>query len=505
MTKIIKKFDPETIRKAVNRIAEPVIQTLTPLGNNVMFERDLRTLYTNDGVTIAKLIDSEDETEDAIIQMVKYGSLSTNRQAGDGTSTTILLTKKLIDIGLDRIENGVKPMHLKDEYLKLNEEIIKKAQGIKTNVDKSDSHKIAMVSSGGDEEMSKHIVDVIDTAGLDGLVFIEESKTNDTKIIKDTGYSIDDSVVDPTLGNLGRGHANIQDPTVFITDKKLYHIEECKEILEVAHKSGANDIVIVARDFVGESKEFFVTNHMDERVPLKVFLVKYATPDNDLTPLYDLATYLGAKVVSEKMGNLRGQLTPEHYMTAERVYSVQNRTMFVTSQKANPELTSLVDHVRREKEADPENEMLGKRLAALTTGTVKIEVGNTTGPEMTEKMFRYQDCIEAVRASLRSGYVTGGGLTLYSVTRGLGELAEDFGEISIRQIAHNCGIPFERDKYSDTKGYNAKTGRFSNLAKDGVIEPFDVFKYSVSNAFSIAISILTSGYTIVNKTEKKND
>lgn len=505
MTKIIKKFDPEVVRRAVNRIAEPVIQTLTPLGNNVLFEKDLHTLITNDGVTIAKLIDSEDETEDAIIQMVKYGSLATNKQAGDGTSTTILLTKKLVDMGLDKIAAGQKPMELRDEYKDIKEKILKNAESLKTNVEESDTFNIAMISSGGDEELSKNIVDVIKTAGLDGMIFLNESKTDETRIIKDTGYNIDDSVVDPILGNVGKGHADYAEPAVFITDKKLYHIEECKEILEVAHRSGVDEIVIVARDFVGESKDFFVANHLDERVPLKIYLVRYKTPDDDHTPLYDLATYLGGHVVSEKIGNLRGNITPDHYVTAERIYSAQNRTIFVTERKANPELTSLVESVRKEKESDPENDMLAKRLAALTTGTVKIEVGSTTGPEMREKMYRYEDSINAVRSSLRSGYVTGGGLTLLAATRGLGEVAEEFGETSIKQIAENCGIDYKPAKYKDNTGYNAKTGKYSNLLKDGVIEPFDVFRYSLINAFSIATAILTSGYTIVNKVEKDYD
>lgn len=505
MPKIIQKFDPELIRRAVDRIADPVIQTLTPLGNNVMFEQDLHPLITNDGVTIAKLIDSEDETEDLIIQMVKTGSLATNRQAGDGTSTTILFTKKLVDMGLEKIANGMKPMELKREYRELKDSILMNAMSMKTNVEPKDTYKIAMISSSGDEELSTDIVDIIDTAGLDGMIFLEDSRTDETRIIKDTGYNIDDSVVDPTLGNIAKGHANFEEATVFVTDKKLYHTEECKEILEKAHESGARDVVVVARDFVGKSKEFFIANSMDERVPLNVFLVKYTTPDNDFTPLYDLATYLGTQVVSEKIGSLKGKLTNDHFVKAERVYSSQNRTIFISKEKVNPDLTALIDAVRKEKEQDPENETLGKRLASLTTGTVKVQIGNTTGPEMREKMFRYQDSIEAVRAALRSGYVTGGGLTLFNASKGLGETAEEFGQVSIRQIAKNCGISFDISKYDDKRGYNAKTGKYSNLEKDGVIEPFDVFKYSLSNAVSIATAILTSGYTVVNKVNKDKE
>lgn len=501
--KIIKKFDPEFVRKAVNRIAEPVIQTLTPLGNNVLFEKDLQSLITNDGASIAKLIDSEDEVEDAIIQMVKYGSLSTNQLAGDGTSTTILLTKKLVDLGLDKIEAGAKPMILKREFTELKDAILESAERFKRDVDKQGWFKVAAISAGGDEVIAQNVVEVIDTAGIDGMVFINDSKVQETKIIKDSGYNLDGPMFDPVLGNVTPGRADYVKPHVFITDKKLYHIEECKEILETAYKSGVQNIIIVARDFVGESAGFLIGNHMDEQVPLNILLIKYNLPDNDFVPMYDLATYLGAKVVSEKSGSLKGKLNADHFTLVDRVYSVANKTIFAAEKKVNPELTFLVEDVRKKKEADPNDSQLTKRLASLTTGTVTLEVGAPTGPELRELIYRYEDAINATRAAIRSGYVVGGGLTLYSSTRELSELGKEFGLASISQIATNCGVQFEEDKYSSLIGYNAKTDTFSNLEEDGVIEPYDVFKYSVINAFSIAIAILTSGYFIVNKVEKE--
>ena len=503
--KIIQKFDSDLVRRAVNRIAEPVIQTLTPLGNNVMFEKDLQTLITNDGASIAKLIDSENEVEDAIIHMVKYGSLSTNQLAGDGTSTTILLIKKLVDLGLDKIDAGAKPMILKREYTELKDTILENAQQFKKDVGETDLFKIATISSGGDEELAKNVVEVIETAGLDGMVFINDSKVQMTKIIKDSGYNLDSPMFDPVLGNITPGRADYKQPYVFVTDKKLYHIEECKEILETAYSSGVTNIVIVARDFVGESANFLIGNHMDEKVPLNILLIKYQTADNDFTPIYDLATYLGAKVITEKSGSLKGKLTADSYTLIDRVYSQGPKTIFVAEKKVNPELTFLVESVRSEKEKDPDNQLLNKRLAALTTGTVTLEVGAPTGPELRELIYRYEDAINATRAAIRSGYVVGGGLTLHNSTRELDELGKEFGLASIQQIATNCGVPFEPDRYVGTTGYNARTDAFSNLEEDGVIEPFDVFKYSVVNAFSIAIAILTSGFIIVNKTEKDND
>lgn len=509
MSKIITKFNPDVIRKAVNRIAEPVIQTLTPMGNNVLFEKDLHSLITNDGATIAKMIDSEDETEDAIIQMVKYGSLSTNQMAGDGTSTTILFTKKLVDMGLDAIAGGTKPMVLKKQLSDTRDAILTKAEKFKKEVSKDDWFKIATISSSGDESLAKNVVEIIDTAGLDGMVFINESKNGKTKITKDTGYNLDEPMYDPVLGNIQPGRADYTKPHVFITDKKLYHIEESREILESAYNSGVTNLIIVARDFVGEAPGFLVANHMDNKVPLNILLVKYTTPDNDFTPLYDLATYLGANIASEKIGNFKGKLTADHYTLAERVYSAGPKTIFVADNKVNPELTLLINDVRKKKEDSPEDQKLAKRLASLTAGTVNLEVGASTGPELRELIYRYEDAINATRAAIRSGYVAGGGITLYDVASNLeliepyNSIAKEFATTSIKQIVENCGVEFDISKYGNGIGYNAKTGSYSNLEDDGVIEPFDVFKYTITNAFSVAISILTCGYLIVNKINKE--
>jgi len=503
--KIIQKFDADIVRRAVDRIAEPVIQTLTPLGNNVMFDKDLMSLITNDGANIAKLIDSEDDVEDAIIQMVKYGSLSTNQLAGDGTSSTILLTQKLVHMGLDMIALGQQPMKLKKQFTEMKDEIIKNSLSYKKEVGDNSLVEIATISASGDLTIANNVVEIINTAGIDGMIFINDSKSQETKIIKDSGYNLEEPMMDPVLGNVTPGKADYIKPHVFITDKKLYHVEECKEILERAYEFGVKDLVIIARDFVGESLGFLISNHMDPQVPLNVLLVKYTTPENDFTGIYDLSTYLDAKYMSEKEGNFKGKLNADHYKLADRVYSVGKKTIFVSNDKVNPHLSMLIETVRSQKEDDPDNTGLNKRLASLTAGTVNLEVSAPTGPELRELIYRYEDAINATRSAIKSGYVTGGGLTLFASSRGLGKEAEDFGWTSIKQIALNCGIRFQPKKYSESKGYNAHTEEFSNLEKDGVIEPYDVFKYTVVNAFSIAIAILTTGYFVINKTKKDND
>jgi chaperonin GroEL len=403
------------------------------------------------------------------------------------------------------IEGGTKPMVLKRQFESIRDSILEKSLTYKKDVTEEDWYKIAMISSSGSEEIAKNTVEIIGTAGVDGMVFINESKNQKTKIVKDSGYLLEEAMFDPVMGNAAPGRADYTKPHVFITDKKLYHVEECREILEQAYNSGVKDLVIVARDFIGESAGFLIANHMDEKVPLNILLIKYTVPDNNFIAMYDLATYLGANLVSEKVGSLKGKITPDHFCLVERVYSMGPKTIFVTENKSNPELSFLIEEVRQKKAETPEDNAINKRLASLTAGTVTIEVGATTGPELRELIYRYEDAINATRASIRSGYVVGGGLTLFATTRGLDDLGKDFGTASIKQIADNCGERFKEDKYTDTVGYNAKSGEYSDLEQDGVIEPYDVFKYSVINSFSIAIAILTSGYMIVNKVKKDKD
>lgn len=420
------------------------------------------------------------------------------------TSTTILFIKELVDMGLKKIAEGVKPMALKSIYTDMKDSIISSAELLKNEISEEDWFNIALISSGGDSNVAENVVSIIDTAGLDGMVFLNESKNQKTKITKDSGYNLEQPMYDPILSNAGPGRADYNKPHVFITDKKLYHVEEAREILETAHKNGVKNLVIVARDFLGESSGFLISNHMDPEVPLNILMIKYPTPDNDLTPLYDLATYLDAKVVSEKIGNFIGKLNSDHYRLANRVYSAGAKTIFVTDNNTNPELTFLIEDVRRKRDEDKEDSKIAKRLACLTSGTVNLDVGAPTGPEARELIFRYEDAINATRSAIRSGYVVGGGLALYNATRSLDSMAKEFGEVSIRQIAKNCGVEFNSKEYGGDIGYNAKTGEFSDLRSDGIIEPFDVLKYSVINAVSITIAILTSGYFITNTREVKD-
>ena len=395
-------------------------------------------------------------------------------------------------------------MELKWQLEEMRDKILEKSKEFVTDLTDDNVEEVALVSASNDKTVAKNVKKIIDIVGLDGMVFLNESRNSETRIKEDSGYNLGSGMFDTNLGNVGHGKADYQKPHVFITDKKLYHVEECREILEKGHAFGARTIVILARDFLGESADFLISNHLNPDVPLNILMVKIDTKDHDWEKFNDIATYLGAKLVSEKMGKLTGKLNADHFCVADRVYSNGPRTILVTEKKVNPELTMLIEEVRKEKEENPEDDALANRLASLTSGTVTLEVGAATGPELRELLYRYEDAINAVRAALRSGYVTGGGLTLYNSTRGLDAFADELGKTSIKQIAENTGIEFDEQRYGGDEGYNAKTGKFSNLREDGVIEPYDVLKHAIINSVSVAIGVLTSGYFIVNKKEKED-
>lgn len=514
MAKIIKKFDADIIRKAVDMIAEPVVQTITPQGNNVLFERDWFPVVTNDGATIAKMIESDDEIEDIIIQLVKSGAIATNDTVGDATSTTILYIQQLVHLGLEEMAAGKQPMTIKRSLERIRDSLLDGVEDKVKELKEKDYFKVALVSASGDEEIAENVVEIISSAGTEGMIFLNESKDGTTRITKDVGYNIEEPMAHSSFGNVSPGRSDYLKPVVVVTSKKLYHISECKEILEVAHKLGHKDVVLIARDFLGESLPFLAKNHQDPEVPLNILPIKYSVPDNDFSLLNDLATYIGTEVINEELGDLTGKLESKHYAVVDRVYTTGKKTI-VLNTNDNSELNKLVESLQKE---DQTNKDVKKRLASLTTGTVTVEVGASTGPELREKLYRYEDAVSALRAAIKSGYVTGGGITLFEVSAELNNqnitakrppkhsLTEDerrltnhFGRCAIQQISENVGMEFKEEFYGNGTGLNAKTLEYSKLESDGIIEPADSYTHAIKNAFATAIAILTSGYIISNK------
>jgi chaperonin GroEL len=493
----------EKVLNAVKKISDPVVQTISPQGGNTLYEDSQGGIYvTNDGVTIAKQISSEDAIEDSIIRVIKYGALNTNRVAGDGTSTTILLTSTLIREGMKLLDDGMNVMQLKKNLEAFGRRTVASLNPIKVSTDQ-DILNIATISSGGDDEIAMNVLEVVKTAGDSGMVFINPSTSDETELIQDTGYVINSGMLVPELANDGSMKAGYEDVHVLVTDKRLYYEEECKAILSTAIKANIKNLVIIARDFIGKAPNFLIGNHTQGYINL--LLVKHPeAKENDSSVLNDLAIYLGGNLVTEKQGKLVNGLTTEDFIVAKKVYATADKTVLATHNNANPKLMALVEELQAEKDKDKDNEKISRRLAVLTTGTVTVKVAGKTPIETQEKIFRYEDAINATRAAMKYGYLPGGGLALLQATnKEKDAIFKKFGQASVRQIAENCGksgdylLSVSKGSY----GYNAKTDKEEDLIKAGVIDPYKVTQMAIENSISIAIAILTSRYIIVNTKE----
>lgn len=511
----------DKIFHAVDTINDPIRQTLSPRGGNVLFTDGIGNVaITNDGITVAKNIQVEDEVENAIIDTIRFGSLKTNTSAGDATSTTVLLTSILIKEGLRLKEAGWNGMDLKHEFDAFADAMVDELKKLskKAKTDK-DLFYVANISSNNDTEIAENVVKTVKVTGEHGMVFIEPSNSQETEILEDTGFHIKSGMFSQELRDADKGFAAAYlNVPVLITDKRLYYQQEAETILSTALKAGYKELVIVASDFIGEALPFFIANHT--RGTVKVLLVKEANPVH----LDDLAIYLGGKVVSEKTGTIVDSLTIDDFAMARRAYSDKLKTLISREEEPNKRLEKHIKSIKAEvkKLGDSqgsEENSLKERLASLTNGMVTIKVGGNTAPEVNEKIFRYEDAVNATRAAMKDGFVVGGGLGMLNAFRNaydkinakeeLVKIYRKVAEANIRQIAINCGLSDDlvldnimampRNHEALTIGFNAKTMMYDDLLEVGVVDPFKAEEMAIRNAVSVAGMLISCGHFIINK------
>lgn len=511
MKKLIYSYEEAKphIINAVNIISDPVIQTLSPKGGNVLFEDETGMVtVTNDGVTVAKEIQSDHPLEDRIIDAIKFAAISSNREAGDGTTTATLLTKIGILGGMKLLDNGMSRLQFKELVLKVTDKLIKNLEQHKIEVNNDQQlYEVALISASGDEEIAKNVVEVIKNAGQEGMIMIDQNFKPETTIKIEPGFLLKKPLAYRELAQ-NRGFASImEDVPVLVTDKRLYYEQEAETILRTALESGYKKLVIVASDFIGKTPNFFLANHQAGAIEL--ILIR----ENSGDVLEDLATYLGGSVVSEKSGSLVDNLSSEQFIRAAKVFASGNQSIFTSQKPDNEAVLERVKSLREEIDSTENSRELEERLASLTNGTVTIKVGGHSPLETQEKIARYDDSVRATRTAQKDGYVVGGGLTLLKLYNekdwDINEIpfVKPYCEASVRQIAINSGEHADTViKQTDAKmnhGYNAKTAEYGNLLEAGVIDPYKVTEMAIKNSLSITASILTSGFFIVNDNEEK--
>ena len=526
MSKLIKRDDEarKALEAGVNSLADTVKITLGPKGRNVVLDKKYGApLITNDGVTIAKEIELDDPFENMGAQLVKEVSTKTNDVAGDGTTTATLLAQAMIHEGLKNLAAGANPIVVKKGMAKAVEAAVAEVKKQAKTVDGSkDIARVGAVSSG-DEEIGKLIADAMEKVSADGVITIEESKTADTYSEVVEGMQFDRGYITPYMAtDMEKMEANLDDPYILITDKKISVIADILPILEQIVQSGKK-LLIIAEDVEGEALSTLIVNRL--RGTLNVVCVKApGFGDRRKEMLQDIAILTGGTVISEEVGLELKSATMDMLGRARQVKVTKENTTIVDGAGDSQAIKDRVGQIRTQistTTSDYDKEKLQERLAKLAGGVAVIKVGAATETEMKEKKLRIEDALNATRAAVEEGVVAGGGTIFVNVIPAVEALLssvegdEKTGvrivakalEAPIRQIAANAGLDgsviLEKVRTSGKTGYgfDAYKEEYCDMVSAGIIDPAKVTRSALENAASVSAMVLTTESLVADKPE----
>ena len=509
----------EDARKAllagVNQLADTVKITLGPKGRNVVLDKKFGApLITNDGVTIAKEVELEDPFENMGAQLVKEVATKTNDVAGDGTTTATLLAQALVREGMKNVTAGANPMVLRKGVQKATEVAV---DAIEKNSHKvsgtKDIARVAAVSSSSDE-IGQLIADAMEKVTADGVITVEESKTAETYSEVVEGMMFDRGYITPYMAtDTDKMVAELDDPYILITDKKISNIQEILPLLEQVVQSGKK-LLIIAEDVEGEALTTLILNKL--RGTFTCVAVKApGFGDRRKEMLVDITTLTGGQVISEEVGLELKDTQLSQLGRARQVKVDKENTIIVDGAGNSDEIKARVGQIRAQIEttsSEFDKEKLQERLAKLAGGVAVIKVGAATEIEMKEKKLRIEDALAATKAAVEEGIVAGGGTALIDAIPAVKEYVDSAEgdektgaaivlkalEEPVRQIAANAGIEgsvIVEQLKKDGKvgyGYNALTGEFQDMIEAGIVDPTKVTRSALQNASSVAATILTT-------------
>ena len=511
------------LKRGIDIMAKTVGVTLGPRGRNVVIDDDFAgPKVSSDGVTIAKEIVLEDPYENMGAQLLKEAASKTNENAGDGTTTATVLAQAIIHEGFRNIAAGANPMLLKkgiDRGVVTMRDVIREmAQPV------SGREQIGQVATlaAHDDEMGELIANVIEKVGKNGVITVEESKGLEYEQEYVEGMEFDKGYMSPYFAtNQERMIAEIEDPYILITDKKISAVSELVPALEKIVQISKN-VVIIAEDIEGEALATLVVNRL--RGAFTVLAIKApAFGDRRTAMLEDMAILTGATVISENVGRNLDSITIDDLGRARRVVSTKDETTIVDGGGSSEAVTGRMNQLRAQIEdttSDYDSEKLEERLAKLSGGVAILKAGAATEVELKEKKQRIEDALGATRAAVDEGIVPGGGVTLVRAGEALDSLDlptadEQTGlrilktalRAPLKLISENTGVSgevvlSETLKQEGSWGYNAETGEYGDLLELGIIDPAKVTRSAVENAASLAAMVLTTESVITDIIEK---
>lgn len=517
-----------SLKQGVDIVAAAVKTTLGPRGRNVAIDKQYGApTITHDGVTVALGIELKDPFANMGARLLIEVANKTNDVAGDGTTTATVLAQAILTEGLKVVAAGANPMLLKRGLDKGAGALLAELQRLATPVrDRADIAHVASISAG-DTLIGELIAEVMEKAGNDGVITVEESKGMTFETEYTEGMQIDRGYMSPYfVTNAERMEAVLDTPYILITDKKISLAQDLVPVLEEVLHAGTHELIIIADDIDGEALSTLVLNKL--RGTINVLAIKApGFGDRRQAMLEDIAILTGGTVLSEQIGRTLDSASLEDLGRARRVISTKDTTTFIEGRGDGEAIRARVNQIRVQIEtttSDFDNEKLRERLAKLSGCVAVIKVGAATETELQERKHRVEDALNATRAAIEEGIVPGGGVALINVVGALDEVQtsnddERFGvqilkralEEPLRQLAYNAGeegaviidtVRRAQKKHSDTSyGYNVMTGMLGNMVDMGVIDPVKVTRSAVQNAVSIAGLLLTIEALIVDESD----
>ncbi|MEY3303290.1 MAG: 60 kDa chaperonin, partial [Cyanobacteriota bacterium] len=507
-------------------LAEAVAVTLGPKGRNVVLEKKFGSpQIVNDGVTIAKEIELEDNVENTGVALIRQAASKTNDAAGDGTTTATVLAHAIVKEGLRNVAAGANSIALKRGIDKATAFLVGKIKDHAKPIEDSKAiAQVGTISAGNDEEVGAMIAQAMDKVGKEGVISLEEGKSMFTELEITEGMRFDKGYISPYfVTDAERMEASFEEPVLLITDKKIALVQELVPVLEQVARSG-RPLIIIAEDIEKEALATLVVNRL--RGVLNVAAIKSpGFGDRRKAMLEDLATLTGAQVITEDAGLRLDAVKLDQLGKARRVIITKDSTTIVADGN-EAAVKTRVEQIRRqieETESSYDKEKLQERLAKLSGGVAVIKVGAATETEMKDRKLRLEDAINATKAAVEEGIVPGGGTTYVHLAPELFTWAnanltgeELTGAIivskslsaPVKRIAQNAGfngaVIAENVREKDFNiGFNAMTGEFEDMFVAGIVDPAKVTRSALQNAASIAGMILTTECIVVDKPEDK--
>ncbi|MEL7501657.1 MAG: chaperonin GroEL [Cyanobacteria bacterium J06554_6] len=515
------------LEKGMDTLAEAVAVTLGPKGRNVVLEKKFGSpQIVNDGVTIAKEIELEDNVENTGVSLIRQAASKTNDAAGDGTTTATVLAHAIVKEGLRNVAAGANAIALKRGIEKATAYLVEHiAEQAKPVEDSSAIAQVGTISAGNDDEVGQMISQAMDKVGREGVISLEEGKSMTTELEITEGMRFDKGYISPYFAtDAERMEAVLDEPYILLTDKKIALVQDLVPVLEQVARSG-RPLIIIAEDIEKEALATLVVNRL--RGVLNVAAVKApGFGDRRKAMLEDIAVLTNGTVITEDAGLRLDSVGQDMLGQARRITITKDNTTIV-AEGNEADVKARCEQIRRqieESDSTYDKEKLQERLAKLSGGVAVIKVGAATETEMKDRKLRLEDAINATKAAVEEGIVPGGGTTLTHLAPGLQKWADDTlsGEeligasivaralpAPLMRIAQNAGqngaVVAERIKEKDaTVGYNAATNEYVDMLDAGIVDPAKVTRSAIQNAASIAGMVLTTECIVVEKPEPKD-